>query len=183
MIQIKMNDRVVLQLILDMKVRWSSTYLMLDRAERKKQVHHNSKAKIVIYHLFSQSVDAFVDELRWEEQDSSKRDKIRELKLTTEEWARVNIFLDLLSVCLSLSSTYNSLMYFSMPIMPNKPSHLTKSRSFIWQFPHSRPFTGHGLLGLTVQNTSRLRLLFMQHVKRLMSTTRKLRSLLHTLCQ
>jgi hypothetical protein len=27
-----------LQLILDMKVRWSSTYLMLDRAERKKAV-------------------------------------------------------------------------------------------------------------------------------------------------
>jgi hypothetical protein len=27
-----------IQLILDMKVRWSSTYLMLDRAERNKAV-------------------------------------------------------------------------------------------------------------------------------------------------
>jgi hypothetical protein len=37
MVQIK-NKLKPLQLILDMKVRWSSTYLMLDRAERKKDV-------------------------------------------------------------------------------------------------------------------------------------------------
>ena len=37
-IQIKANNPKVVQLILDMKVRWSSTYLMLDRAERKKDV-------------------------------------------------------------------------------------------------------------------------------------------------
>jgi hypothetical protein len=43
-------------------------------------------SEIGIHHLFSQSVDVFVDELRWEEPDSSKRDKIRELKLTKEEW-------------------------------------------------------------------------------------------------
>jgi hypothetical protein len=45
-----------------------------------------------------QCVDKFVDELRWEENDSSKCDKIRELKLNTEEWGRVGTFLDLLSV-------------------------------------------------------------------------------------
>jgi hypothetical protein len=56
-------------------------------------------SEIGIHHLFSQSVDVFVDELRWEEPDSSKRDKIRELKLTKEEWDRVQIFLGLLSVC------------------------------------------------------------------------------------
>ncbi|KAF8218905.1 hypothetical protein L208DRAFT_1345764 [Tricholoma matsutake] len=38
--------------------------------------------------------------LHWEEQDSVKCDKIRELKLTSEEWLRVNTFLGLLSVCL-----------------------------------------------------------------------------------
>jgi hypothetical protein len=54
--------------------------------------------QIDIHHLFLQSVDAFVDELRWEEQDSSKRDKIRGLKLKKEEWVRVEIFLGLLSV-------------------------------------------------------------------------------------
>ena len=49
--------------------------------------------------LFLQCVDAFVDELRWEEQDSTKRDKIRELKLMSDEWTRVNTFLGLLTVC------------------------------------------------------------------------------------
>ena len=43
-------------------------------------------------------MDTFVDELRWEEQDSAKRDKIRELKLMGEEWVQVNMFLGLLSV-------------------------------------------------------------------------------------
>jgi hypothetical protein len=40
----------------------------------------------------------FIDELRWEE-EGSKRDKIRELKLDNDEWERVSIFLGLLSVC------------------------------------------------------------------------------------
>ena len=57
-----------------------------------------------------QCVDIFVDELRWEEQDSAKRDKIRELKLTSEEWVRVNTFLGLLSVrplCFIYASLFN----------------------------------------------------------------------------
>lgn len=39
-IQNKANYGSAVQLILDMKVRWSSTYLMLDRAERKKDVRN-----------------------------------------------------------------------------------------------------------------------------------------------
>ena len=39
-----------------------------------------------------------MDELRWEEPDLTKRDKIRELKLTGVEWVRVNTFLGLLGV-------------------------------------------------------------------------------------
>ena len=46
-----------------------------------------------------QCIDVFVDDLRWEEADTSKHDKIRELKLTRDEWARVSIFLGLLAVC------------------------------------------------------------------------------------
>jgi hypothetical protein len=52
-----------------------------------------------------QCIDNFVDELRWEETNSEKRDKIRELKLNGEEWGRVRTFLGLLSVRLSISST------------------------------------------------------------------------------
>jgi hypothetical protein len=37
-IQTKMGHGRAIQLILDMKVRWSSTYLMLDRTEKKKEV-------------------------------------------------------------------------------------------------------------------------------------------------
>jgi hypothetical protein len=37
-VQTRANIQRPVQLIIDMKVRWSSTYLMLDRAERKKDV-------------------------------------------------------------------------------------------------------------------------------------------------
>ncbi|KAF8805383.1 hypothetical protein BYT27DRAFT_7104859 [Phlegmacium glaucopus] len=52
-----------------MKVQWSSTYLMLDRAEQKKTL-----------------VDTFINELHWEETNSSKRNKICVLKLDDDEW-------------------------------------------------------------------------------------------------
>jgi len=38
MIQIKADITQPIQLVLDMKVRWSSTYVMLDHAERNKEV-------------------------------------------------------------------------------------------------------------------------------------------------
>jgi hypothetical protein len=42
-IQMKANEGLKpVQLILDMKVRWSSTYFMLDRAKRKKEVRSTS---------------------------------------------------------------------------------------------------------------------------------------------
>jgi hypothetical protein len=39
MVQIKAGIAIPKQLMLDMRVRWSSTYLMLDRAEKNKKVH------------------------------------------------------------------------------------------------------------------------------------------------
>jgi hypothetical protein len=59
---------------------------------------------VLILLRISQCVDTFVDELRWEEKDSAKRDKIRELRLTGEEWARISTFLGLLSVSLCVYS-------------------------------------------------------------------------------
>ena len=67
--------------------------------KEKKRCVATFKFKITTYFYISQCVDAFVDELRWEEQDLAKRDKLCELKLSSEEWAQVNIFLGLLSVC------------------------------------------------------------------------------------
>jgi hypothetical protein len=51
-IQIKADNGSVLQRILDMKVRWSSTYLMLDRVEKKKDVRCEFQTKISITHTF-----------------------------------------------------------------------------------------------------------------------------------
>ena len=100
----KANVPQPVQLRLDMKVQWSSTYLMLDRAERNKAVRTYLIAAVDVIHEALKHVDNFVEELRWEEADSIKRDKIRELKLTSGEWGRVALFLGLLGVCQDLSS-------------------------------------------------------------------------------
>ena len=48
-----------------------------------------------------QHFDTFIDELRWEETDSLKCNKLTELKLDEDEWNRVTNFIYLLSVCIS----------------------------------------------------------------------------------
>jgi hypothetical protein len=63
--------------------------------------------------MFSQCIDSFVDELRWEEHDTAKRDKIRDMKLSGDEWERVNTFLGLLSVRLFFRIHIYTLMLWS----------------------------------------------------------------------
>ena len=58
--------------------------------------------------IILQHIDNFVDELRWEETDSAKCDKICELKLSQDEWERVATFLGLLSVSLSYNYIPNN---------------------------------------------------------------------------
>ena len=48
--------------------------------------------------FIQQHIDTFISELRWEETDISKRDKIHALKLDRDEWANVTVFLSLLAV-------------------------------------------------------------------------------------
>jgi len=67
------------QLLLDMKVRWGSSYIMLHRTESLR-VH----------------VDTFVYELGLKAESIEKWAKIDALKLTNEEWGRVGIFCSLL---------------------------------------------------------------------------------------
>ena len=78
---------------------------------------------------------------------------------------------------------YWSLTSFSMPIMLNKPFHLTMSWLFIMQFLHWKPFTKHGSVGPTIQNFSCSPLPFMLHAKRSMNTVLRWPNLLHTSCQ
>ena len=96
-VQSKAGIAKPVQLILDMKVRWSSTYLMLDRAERNRAVSRIDCPVGVVLMGF-QCIDTFIDELRWDETDGVKRDKIRALKLNNDEWQCVGLFLGLLAV-------------------------------------------------------------------------------------
>lgn len=69
----------ILVLLLDMKVRWSSTYIMLRRALKLKGF-----------------VDEFVYILSKEEPNKEKRRKIDDLELSEEEWTEVELFCNLL---------------------------------------------------------------------------------------
>lgn len=82
----------------------------------------------------------------------------------------------------TLLPTNKSLTVLSMLIMLNRHSHLTMFQLFIWPFWHLKPFTEHGSVMLTVQNMSLLPLPFMLHMRRSMSTTRKLHCPLCTSC-
>ncbi|EIW62610.1 hATC-domain-containing protein, partial [Trametes versicolor FP-101664 SS1] len=68
------------RLLMDMPVRWSSTYTMLHRAEELRE-----------------HVDTFVSEMARAEKDKRKRRKLDDLQLTSDEWTRVKQCLDLLA--------------------------------------------------------------------------------------
>ncbi|KZT24066.1 hypothetical protein NEOLEDRAFT_1210327 [Neolentinus lepideus HHB14362 ss-1] len=94
----------LLQLILDIATRWSSTYLMLRRA----------------LHL-RDHVDTFVYEIGRDERNLEKRAKIDDLKLTAEEWKRVSVFEELLK-CADLaqqafSSEHGPSLHLALPAL------------------------------------------------------------------
>ncbi|KAJ7156688.1 hypothetical protein C8R46DRAFT_1294370 [Mycena filopes] len=66
-------------MILDMKVRWSSTYSMLDRGYQLKEF-----------------VDTFIFEIARDEKDREKREKLTALQLTEAKWSRIDLFLNVL---------------------------------------------------------------------------------------
>ncbi|KAI5991213.1 ribonuclease H-like domain-containing protein [Pisolithus albus] len=68
-----------LQLLLDMKVRWSSTYVMLRRALELKEY-----------------VNEFVRHIGIQERNVEKRQKLLNLELSEAEWDRVRLLLSLL---------------------------------------------------------------------------------------
>ena len=72
---------------------------MLHRAEANKMVSTVTFLPFIL--ILLQFVDTFVDELHWEETEPAKRDKICELKLNSEEWKNVDMFVGLLVVCIS----------------------------------------------------------------------------------
>lgn len=104
-VQINIKYDSVLQLMLDMKVRWSSTFLMVNRAEKRREVHILSLiCSMNGFDLIQiiQAVDVFVYEIGLQEKDLKKRAKLDALRLTDDEWANAGKFADILSVCFSL---------------------------------------------------------------------------------
>jgi hypothetical protein len=100
-IQMRANIYPV-QLLLDMKVRWSSTHVMLKRVLSRRPVSSTfPNASPAIYTFCTQSVDTFVYEMGCIAGDESieKRRKIDSLRLTGGEWDRVQTFEKLLAVC------------------------------------------------------------------------------------
>ncbi|KAJ3804079.1 hypothetical protein F5876DRAFT_14328, partial [Lentinula aff. lateritia] len=77
-----------LQLLLDMAVRWFSTYVMLDRAEKPKEF-----------------INTFVYEIGLQVE---KRCKIDLLKLTEAEWDWVSVMFDILGYADHAQQTFSS---------------------------------------------------------------------------
>ena len=86
-----------LQLILNMPVRWSSTYLMLDHAEKLKDVSGFACCIIFVNLFFTQDVDSFVYKIVGAEKDQEKHSKLQDLQLMDKEWTCVSMLLGLLA--------------------------------------------------------------------------------------
>jgi len=91
----------ICQLLFDMPVRWSSTYVMTTCAEEMQDVRNamiSTDWKDVTDISFK-IVDVFVYEIGQDERDHVKRQKIDDLALSPVEWEKVKLFNNLLAVC------------------------------------------------------------------------------------
>ena len=92
------NDIPPVNLLLDMKVRWSLTYVMLHRASSRRQVSNLNCFFTALHLWLHQSVDEFILGLGIKEVNADKRRKISALVLSEEEWTRVRLFCNILQV-------------------------------------------------------------------------------------
>jgi hypothetical protein len=188
-VQVKNKVERPLQLILDMKVRWSSTYMMLHRATSRKTVCPSISSMTSPSHHPPQCINEFINELRWEEKESAKRDKIQELKLTPEEWDRVKLFQGLLAVgsfpaaIRTRSFRLHTRLCPSTPTTPSNPSPLRGLVLFTWPFQHLKHCIGLGQAALNASLTGDLRQLWRQQPPRSTSTIRRPQNHLFTLLQ
>ena len=94
-----------------MPVRWTSTYVMLKRAEKLKDVRFDQYGQcftIVNTLGIKQDVDTFVHEISGAEKDRDTRRKSSDLQLSPDEWGQVKILLDLLSVSERAQQSFSS---------------------------------------------------------------------------
>jgi len=107
-----------LQLLLDMKVRWSSTFVMLTRAESRRR-----------------AIDEFLLELRLKETNLDKRRKITDLSLDDEEWTRVRLFCNVLQHADDAQQAFSSA---SAPTLQNALPALEKMH-VAWEKASAKP--------------------------------------------
>lgn len=74
--------RVALNLILNMRVRWSSTLAMLEQA-----------------YALREFINHFIFKMSSKESNAKKRRKLEDLQMTLEEWKRVANIIHILKVC------------------------------------------------------------------------------------
>jgi len=79
-LQRRANMKPIRQLLIDMPVRWSSTYIMTSRTESMRSI-----------------INTFVYEVGRDEKDLGKREKIDNLRLNDREWDELKLFNDLLA--------------------------------------------------------------------------------------
>jgi hypothetical protein len=82
-----------------MKVRWSSTLVMLTRCVKLRKVgFFLCLWGFLLIHGLFQYVERFIYELGAEETNWEKRRLIDEMKLTDDEWNHVEVLIELLKV-------------------------------------------------------------------------------------
>src|SRR4051812_44124374 len=108
-------------LLLDMPVRWSSTFVMLFRAWKLKSVHIlcfiiSSSISVGLH----QVVNQFVSELASDETNHDKQEKLLNLKLYENEWDNVGTFSKILQVNLPVNLPLSSVLTcLRLQTMPN----------------------------------------------------------------
>ncbi|THU82732.1 hypothetical protein K435DRAFT_690979, partial [Dendrothele bispora CBS 962.96] len=117
-IQLRNGGTKALQLLLDMVVRWSSTYKMIHRAESLKE-----------------HINTFIYELALEERDLDKRRKMDALRLTPEEWNQVDVLIDILTHADKAQQAFSS---ENEPTLHNAIPALEKLHS-AWSVRMNRP--------------------------------------------
>ncbi|THU95849.1 hypothetical protein K435DRAFT_859114 [Dendrothele bispora CBS 962.96] len=109
-----------LQLLLDMVVRWSSTYKMIHRAELSSLKEH---------------INTFIYELALEERDLDKHRKMDALRLTPEEWNQVDVLIDILTYAYKAQQAFFS---ENEPTLHNATPALDKLNN-AWSVQMNRP--------------------------------------------
>ena len=81
-----------------MKVRWSSTFIMLTRAVSRREVSTQFFCGILANCMVAQCIEDFIFKLGRKESNTEKRRKITALSMDDEEWMRVRLFCNILQV-------------------------------------------------------------------------------------